>query len=342
KEQAKVKADSLLNVLKKNPDKFNEIAKTVSEYPGAKEDGGELKWFLDGNPGFSPFYKAGLGMKPKEMKVLETRIGYSLFLLTEKTKPVKKAQVAILTRAIEPSNQTFQDTYTKASAFAGQYKTQDAFDKAATAKGIQKRTSPNLREMDNNLMGLPSAREVVRWAYAENTKTGEVSPVFDVGGKYVIAILKRIVEKGQQPLESMKDRLEPSVRNMKKATMMADKIKQSMASTKEINALAAKMNTKVDTTVLTFSGFSRSAIGREMELVGQIFTFKPGQTEGPLTGNYGAYYLIVDEVTDAPAKEDFTYEKTQHAQMFSQRVSSSLFKAIEKNAKITDNRIKFY
>ncbi|MCK9205322.1 MAG: SurA N-terminal domain-containing protein, partial [Bacteroidales bacterium] len=41
KEQAKVKADSLLNVLKKNPDKFNEIAKTVSEYPGAKEDGGE-------------------------------------------------------------------------------------------------------------------------------------------------------------------------------------------------------------------------------------------------------------------------------------------------------------
>ena len=342
KEQAKVKADSLLNVLKKNPEKFAELAKKFSDYPGAKEDGGDLKWFLDGNPGLAPFYNAGLTMKPKELKQIETRIGYSVFMLAEKTKPVKKVQVALLTRAIEPSNQTFQDYYTKASTFAGQNKTQQAFDKAAAAAGLQKRTSPNLRAMDNNLMGLPSAREVVRWAFAENTKTGEVSPVFDLSGKYLIAILKRVVEKGQQPLESMKERLEPSVRNMKKASMMADKIKQSMTGTTDINALAAKMGTKVDTTVLTFLGFSRSPIGREMELIGPIFTYKAGQNQGPLTGNYGAYYLTVDEVIEAPAKEDFTLEKTQHSQMFSQRVTTSLYKAIEKTAKIVDNRIKFY
>ncbi|MEI7983425.1 MAG: hypothetical protein WCI71_17375, partial [Bacteroidota bacterium] len=99
---------------------------------------------------------------------------------------------------------------------------------------------------------------------------------------------------------------------------------------------------KVDTTVLTFAGFSRSAIGREMELVGQIFSYKKGQSEGPLTGNYGAYYLTVDEVNEAPAKEDFTFEKSQLLQSFSQRVTTSLFKAIEKTAKITDNRIRFY
>ncbi|MCK9423795.1 MAG: SurA N-terminal domain-containing protein [Bacteroidales bacterium] len=342
KEQAKAKADSLLTALKKSPEKFAEVAKQVSDYPNAKDDGGDLKWFLDGNAGFYPFFKAGLEMKPKEMKVIETRIGYSLFILNEKTKPIKKVQAAVLTRAIEPSNQTYQDTYTKASSFAGQNKTPELFDKAITEKGLQKRTSPNLREMDNNLMGLPGAREVVRWAFAENTKVGEVSPVFDISGKYLIAVLKKIVQKGQQPLESIKDRIEPSVKNMKKATMIAEKMKQPIAASKEINTLATKLDTKVDTTVLTFSGFSRSAIGREMDLIGPIFTYKKGESVGPLTGNYGAYYLTVDEINEPPAKEDFTSEKTQQAQAFTQRVTSSLFKAIEKTAKITDNRLRFY
>lgn len=342
KEEAKMKADSLLNVLKKNPATFAELARKLSDYPSAKEDGGDLKWFLDGNTGYYPFFKAGLEMKPKEIKVLETPIGYSVFILDEKTKPVKKIQAAVLTRAIEPSNQTFQDTYTNASAFAGKNKTAEAFDKSATDQGLQKRTSPNLREMDNNLMGLPSAREVVRWAYAENTKVGEVSPVFDVNGKYVVAVLKKIVLKGQQPLEAVKERIEPSVRNMKKAVMLGEQIKQAMTTAKEINALAAKMDIKVDTTVLTFTGFSRSAIGREMDIVGEIFTFPKGHTAGPLTGKYGAYVVVVDEVSEPPAKEDYGFEKSQHEQTFSQRVATSLYKAIEKKAEITDNRIKFY
>ncbi|MCK9218907.1 MAG: SurA N-terminal domain-containing protein [Bacteroidales bacterium] len=342
KEQAKAKADSLLNVLKKNPEKFSELAKVVSDYPGAKDDGGDLKWFIDGNPNFDIFFKAGLDLKPKEMKVLETRIGYSLFSLAEKTKPHKKVQAAVLTRAIEPSNQTFQDTYLKASTFAGQNKTPELFEKSAIAKGLQKRSSPNLREMDNNLMGLPGAREVVRWCFAENTKTGEVSPVFDVTGKYVIAVLKKITQKGQQPLESIKDRIEPSVRNMKKADMMAQKMKQEFATVKELNALAAKLNTKVDTTLLTFSGYNQSMISREMDVVGKIFTMKKGIPEGPLTGRSGSYYVIIDDVVDAPAKEDFSYERAQELQSFNQRIISSLYPALEKTAKITDNRLKFY
>ena len=49
KEQAKNAADSLLVVLKKTPEKFSEIVKAISDYPTAKEDGGDLKWLTDGN-----------------------------------------------------------------------------------------------------------------------------------------------------------------------------------------------------------------------------------------------------------------------------------------------------
>ncbi len=342
KAEAKQKIDSLMNALKKNPAMFAEAAKKYSDYPSAKEDGGELKWFTDGNANFDPFFTAGLQLKPNEMKVVETRIGYSLFMLTAKTKPVKKVKAAILTRAIEPSNQTFQDIYMQASAFAGQNKTPEAFEKGATAKGIQKRSAPGVREMDSYVMGLPSAREMVRWAYAEKTKVGEVSPVFDVTGKYAVAVLKSIQNKGQQPLEAVKKRIEPSVKNMKKIEKVSDQIKNMMNNTKDITALAARLNGKLDTTMLTFGGFNQSNLGREGELVGQLFTKKKGELVGPLTGNFGAYVVYVEDVIDAPLKEDFTYERMQQQQSFTQQVTSMLYPAIEKTANITDNRLRFY
>ncbi|MFZ4520500.1 MAG: peptidylprolyl isomerase [Bacteroidales bacterium] len=343
KTEAKAKIDSLLNVLKKNPASFAEAAKKYSDYPTAKDDGGDLKWFKDGNPNFDPFFKAGMELKPNEMKVVETRIGYSLFLLTEKSAPVTKVKAAVITRAIVPSNQTFQDTYMKASTFAGQNKTPDSFEKAAVAQGLQKRSAPNVREMDNYVMGLQSAREMVRWAFAETTKVGEVSPVFDLSGKYGIAILKTVSAKGQQQLSDVKTRIEPSVKGMKKFDLIAEKLTKEMAGTKDIAAIAAKLNAKVDTSMITFSGMNnRSNIGREGEIVGKLFNSKKGELLGPLTGNYGSYLVVITDVVEAPGKDDFSYEKMMQMQNFNQRVSGNMYSALEKTAKITDNRLKFY
>jgi peptidyl-prolyl cis-trans isomerase D len=342
KEDAKKRADSLLNVLKKNPQAFAEMAKTLSDYPTAKEDAGDLKWFPDGNPNFEPFFNAGVQLKPNEMKIVDTRIGYSLFMLVEKSVPVQKVKAAVLTRSIAPSNQTFQDTYMLASAFAGQNKTPEAFDKAATEKGLQKRSAPNVRAMDGYMMGLPSAREMVRWAYAENTKVKEISPVFDLSGKYAVAVLTVITEKGQQPLEAVKAKIEPSVKSMKKIELMAEKMQKAVAGTKDLTALAAQFGAKIDTAMVTFSGFGRSNIGRELEIVGQLFNAKKGSFLGPLTGNYGAYVVVIEDIVEPPAKEDFMFEKMQQMQNFSSRVTNNSYTALEKNAKITDNRLMFY
>jgi peptidyl-prolyl cis-trans isomerase D len=230
----------------------------------------------------------------------------------------------------------------KASAFAGQNKNPQAFDKAATDQGLQKRSAPGVRPMDNYVMGLPAAREMVRWAFAENSKIGEVSPVFDLSGKYGIAVLKAIGEKGQQSLASVKARIEPSVRNMKKIDMLAEKMKKELAGTKDIAGLAQKMNAKIDTSMVTFTGFGRSNIGREQEIVGKLFASKKGEMLGPLTGNYGVFAAYIQDVIEAPAREDFTFERSQQMQSFAQRIMGSAYTALEKTAKITDSRINFY
>ena len=123
--------------------------------------------------------------------------------------------------------------------------------------------------------------------------------------------------------------------------MQAEKMKQ-FAAIKDVSELGAKLGAKVDTVVLTFTGFSRATIGREGELVGQLFTAKKGDLKGPLTGKFGAYYCYINDITEAPEKEDFSGEYMQQMQSFNQRVSGAMYKALEKTAKITDNRLMFY
>ncbi|MDP4281243.1 MAG: SurA N-terminal domain-containing protein [Bacteroidota bacterium] len=342
KEQAKSRADSIVNILKKQPDKFREFALKFSDYPSVKDDGGDLKDLIDGNPNVSIFFNEGLKMKPNEVKVMETGIGYAVFKLNDKTKPVKKVKMAILQRAIEPSNQTYQDTYLKASAFSGKNKTPEAFAKSAGQQGLAVHPAQNVKAMDNNLMGMPGAREVVRWAFSKNAKTGDISSVFDLSGKYAVAELKAITPKGYIPLAQIKDRIQGGVRNDKKIEMMKDRLAQAMKSVKDLNALASQFNIKVDTSSITFSGYSPSRISRESEVVGTLFTMKKGQLVGPLKGKTAAFVVNIDDIITPAIPVDLRPLKDQLQNNFSNQVMGSLYEAIKKNSKIKDNRINFY
>lgn len=340
--QAKKTSDSLLAILKANPARFEELTKAVSDYPTAKDDGGVLPWFKDGNANVSPFFDAGVTMKPNDVKIVETRLGYSIFKLTESSPVREKVKAAILKRSIEPSNQTFQDTYTQASMFAGTYKTPEAFDTGAVASGVFKRQAQNVKPMDNTIQGLTSARNIVRWAFAEPTKVGEVSPVFDLQGVYVVALLKDRFPAGVQPLDNVKDRIEPSVRNMKKIELMAAQIGEAMKTATDLNQLAGTFSARVDTATVTFSGMNRSTISREMDVLGQLFALPTGQLQGPLQGNFGVYVVYIDNVMEAPFKDDFAYEMRTDVQGWNNRVANSLFDALKKQSTIEDHREMFY
>jgi peptidyl-prolyl cis-trans isomerase D len=342
KEQAKKRADSIASTLKNNPVPFAELARQLSDFPTAKDDGGDLKWFTDGGKNYGIFYDQGLTMKPNDVRVVETGVGYSIFKLTAKTKPVKKVQAAILQRSIEPSTQTFQDTYLKASTFQGQNKTQAAFDTAVRKEGLSKRNASTVREMDNYMQGLQNAREIVRWAYAEKTEIGEISPVFDLTGRYVVAMLKDKTEKGLQPLEKIKDRIEPSVKNVKKIEVLAKRMEDVMKNTKDFSAMAGQLNSRIDTTVVTFITMNQYPITRDPEVVGKLFTLPVKSIQGPLQGSMGAYIVIIDEVIETSKKDDFTMERSQALQAFSGRATNGLFDAIKKTAEIKDNRLLFY
>ena len=132
------------------------------------------------------------------------------------------------------------------------------------------------------------------------------------------------------------------MRNLKKIEIMAGNLEEAMTRISDINELAATFNVNVDTANITFSGMSMATIARDNEVVGKLFNLPAGQLSGPFTGNFGAYVVIIDDILEAPTKENYAAEERSDKQGWGNRVSNSLFDALKKEAVIEDNRMLFY
>jgi peptidyl-prolyl cis-trans isomerase D len=340
KDNAKKMADSLFLVLKTNAAQFPAIAASMSDDASNKAKGGDLGWFLDGTM-VAPFNEACITGNVGEIKLVETVFGYHLIQINDKRAPVKKVKVAALDRRIEPSGKTIQDIYAKASEFAGENTTLEAFTKAVETKKLNKRVADYLRAMDNSLPGLAGSRSVVQWAFMEETKKESVSSVFEIDGAYVVAAVREVREKGIPTLEQLKKQIEPLVRRDKKAEKLIDNIKK--AGVNDIYQLAGKISSKVDTlpNVVFFSG-NLPKFGPEPEVVGTISTLKPNVVSAPVKGTNGVYVILLDSINPAPETKDYTMFRTQLSFGFTNRVQGQAYQVLEKMAGLVDNRVRFY
>jgi len=342
KDDAKRIADSLLKVIKKNPKKFDTIAKTLSDDPTAKEKAGNLDWFADGSM-VGPFNEACVKGKEGDIKIVETDFGFHIIKITGKKKLVNKIRLAIITKKIEPSNETFQNIYSEASAFAGENTTMDQFEKSVVNKKLNKRLADHIIPSSDAISGLDSPREIIRWAFDEKSKKGDISKVFDMQGKYVVACLIEVREKGIPTLDQIKSQIEPLVKREKKADIIVKKINALKTAGISIDQLAEKNNSKVDT--LDFISFSSNSIpgyGPEPEIIGTLPTMKKSVLSEPLKGKMAVYVIYVDNFIEPAPLTDYPTFRKQLLANFKGRVGYEVYNTLEKNAKMTDNRIFFY
>lgn len=340
KEQAERKADSIFNIVNADKTKLQALAFTLSDDGSAKQNNGDLGWFADGAM-IGPFNNAVLNGKIGDVVQVETPFGFHIIKITGKKDPVAKVRVAIIDRAIEASTKTFQDVYTQASTFAGENNTQTKFETAVTNQGLNKRSATYLREMANNIAGIENPREIIRWAYYDGIELGEVSPVFDIGGKYVVAVLTAVREKGVLPLDQMKDNIKNFVMNEKKASMIKDRMKNAGS---DINQIAREFGTKVDTSLnTTFSSRNIPGFGSEFQVIGEIFAMNEGELSQPIQGNGAVFVIQLDRFYEPPQTADLKANRDQLQNSFRSRLSNNpMLTAIQKNTKIEDNRIKFF
>ncbi len=340
KAEAERIADSILTVIQRRPAQLTQIAASMSDDGSAAQNSGDLGWFADGMmvPQFNEFVvENNIGTVGK----VETDFGFHIVQVTGKKTPQKKVKLAVISHEVTPSSQTFQNVFAKASRFATETRTRVKFDEVVEREGLAKRLAPNLTEMTNNIPGIQNPRQVVRWAFEKGTRVNDVSTIFDMDDKYVIAVLTQKWEKGIPPLDAMKDVIEAQVINAKKGEYIAGRMK---ANLNDLNALAAEFNVTVEQlSQQSFDSRSIPNFGMENKLIGTMFGLEPGQVGGPVTGNTATFAVKMTEMTKAEDTGNYDNIKRDTRNLFSNSVrNNSAFRALEKLTKIEDNRLMFY
>ncbi|KAF0204474.1 MAG: peptidyl-prolyl cis-trans isomerase [Bacteroidetes bacterium] len=339
--QASAKADSILNVVKSNAAKFDELASSMNDDQTAAKTNGDLNWFVDGAM-VPAFNSAVLNGKIGDIVKVETQFGYHIIKITGKTTPVKKVRIAMVKIGIEPSSRTIQDVYTLASQFAIESKDAEGFEKKIEEKGYTKRLAERINIEQNNLPGIPQGREVIRWSFDENNDIGAISPVFDIEGRYMVALLKEKREKGLPTMDQLKEFIEPLVKRDKKAETLIAEINKNITSLSDLDMGYRSLGMKADTSDISFAASNLPGYGKEDQVIGILFTMKEGELSKPIKGNQAVFVIVADKITPAPLKDDLTTEKRMISNAFRTRAQRETTEALKRKAEIEDNRLMFY
>ncbi len=340
---AKAMADSLLNVVKADPEKLEQIAKQMSDDPSAKQNSGDLDWFADGQM-VPQFNSAVFNTPVGGITIAESDFGFHIIKVTGKLNPIKKVRVAQLTINITPSQETYQNTFTNASEFQGKSTSLEAFDTLATSLGLNKRTAQQLQPMSDRIAGLDNPRSIIQWLYTDGIDVGSISQVYTLTDMYMVAAVTKVRKAGIPSIDEVRESLEPLVKKELKGDIMINKMTEIAKNSKNLSQIASKLNSKIDTVPnLTFVTRNIAGFGNEANVLGKTFSMKTNVISKPVKGNNTGFFIVVDEVTKADLSGNTTlYEKQLLMNFVSKVNNNSYVKTLKENNEIIDNRVLFY
>lgn len=338
KEEAQALADSLLKVIKKDNSKMETLAKDFSSDPGSKDNKGDLGWFTDGMMVYN-FNEFVQDNKVGSVGLVETPFGFHIIKVTGRNEATPKARLAVVAHEITASTATYQNVFAEANRFVTENTTAEEFNKAIEEQGLNKRTYPTLRTTSNYITGISNPRQIVRWAFDETTKVGDMSSIFDLDDMYVIAVLTKAVPEGYAPIEDIADRYEFVIKKEKKGAMLAE---QAKAYGSDYQKMIDNLKGEKTTVDVTFEGRGFGNFGVEDKVIGTVMGMKEGETSEPIIGGNGLYVVKVTKETPATTTDYTNIVKEQRSKYTNQILNNSVYSALKDRVKIEDNSLLFY
>lgn len=328
--------DSLKNEAEKKDADFAKLAIENSQDDGSKINGGDLGWIKPGEMvaqfNNAIFYQGNEG----DLLTVRTQFGWHLIKIFESKKTSMAVKVAFLTKKIVASGETERAMYAIANEFAGKNRTSDEFEKASSSNNLSKRKAEAVKKNDYNVIGIGTARDIIRWAF--QSEKGTVSNVFAHDNKYVVALLNGVKNEGLPSVDDVRQELELEVKKEKKAEMLSEKMKGAT-----MEGIAKQNNTEVRTANnISFASPFIAGVGAEPKVVGTIFGIKEKTISKPIGGNMGVFVVEVESVTAPDNKMDLSQYKKSMLTNLQSRADNNLIEALKKNADIQDNRFLFY
>lgn len=333
KEEAETKAKELLKEAKKSGVIFSELARDNSDGPSAP-NGGDLGYFQEGTmvPKFNDF---AFGNSVGTIGLVETEFGFHIIRVDDKEDIV---QVATLSREILPSEETINKLFTDATKFEMEtIADESGFSEIAKKSEYVVRPVNKIKELDENLPGLSTQRNIVQWAFNGETEVGAIKR-FNINNGYAVAQLTGSYNEGLMAAEDASLTVLPIIRKERKAAQII-----AANAGKTIEDIAKDNNVTVSTaSALSVKSPTIPGAGSEPAIVGTAYGMKQGETSELLEGNSGIFVFEVTKRTEAPKLDNYsTYANTLKNNGAS-RVNTAVYNALKEASEIEDKRATFY
>ena len=333
------RADSIINVLNSGKGNFQALAEQLSADRGSRNNGnfGELGWLTQTYmlPGFEQLLYAPAD---KYMKV-RTDYGTHVVMVTEKTKPVRKVQLAVLVKDVIASRATFQEYYSQANDLATRSEGKiENFNNIAKEENLRVYNANGIIDGAKTVATYDNARELSRWAY--EAKVGDVSQIITVDNKYFfVAALTSIKEEGYTPIEEVQGQIRMTLMNRKKGEKIAAQMKAETEGLSTMEQIAEKLGTTVShEDAVSFGAFSSRSF--DPAFIGAVAGSELNKIEGPVVGNVGVYmFNVTDRETGAFYTEDDAQRRNMQSAQYQMRMLPSVW---TDQAGIKDTRAKFF
>jgi len=333
KEEAEVRAKELLRDARKRNADFAQLAKDNSD-GGSAPQGGDLGFFKKERmvPAFSNFaFENNIGT----IGMVETDFGFHVIKVDDKEDIV---QIAHLAKIVEASEETINGLFTEATKFEmGTSSNGKSFPELAKEGEYTVRPVNKIKALDENLPGLGNQRQIVQWAFNEDTELGAIKR-FSINNGYAVVQLTATYKEGLMSVEDASAQVLPKIRKERKAAQILSKYQG-----KSMDEIANDPTFPVtNATGLTVKSPTIPGAGSEPAVVGTAFAMNQDETSGLIEGETGIFIITVTKKEEATNLDNYSTYANNLKTASAAKVNTAVYNALKEASEIEDNRATFY
>ncbi len=334
KEEARTLANQLYRKVRRDKENFGVMAALNSDGP-SKEAQGDLGFFQEGTM-TEKFFDFCNKSKVGEIGLVETDFGFHIINVTDKEDVVLLANV---TKQIVPSESTSNIVFKETTQFEIEAINTKDFSGVAEKSNLTVRPVENISILEENLPGLPKQRNIVQWAFDEDTKVGSVRRFSLAAGGYAVVQLTKITPEGEVDIESFRTEIIAELIKDKKAAYIQEKY----AANTTLESLAKATDREVETaSAVTQKNTVLAGSGTEPYVIGLAFSLDVNKPSALVKGNEGVYMVEVTSKEVAAEMESYTAYANALQVEESLRINNTIYEALRSASEIEDNRKIYY
>ena len=335
KEEARREANRLLRLARRGNDNFEELAREYSDGP-TKNRGGDLGFFQEGQMA-TEFFNFVDKNRVGRIGLVETEFGFHIIKVTDKDDLALIADVA--NEAIA-SDQTANEVFRSATKFEMESNDLNDFIAVAEKNNYEVRPVKQVTELEENMPGLFNQRQIVRWAFDDDTKVGDIKRFsLTAGGGYAVVQLTAVNQKGLATVDEVGFQVRRKIIHDKKAAL----IKKQFQDIDSLETLAENEDLTLETaSAINQKNPTLVGAGNEPYVVGAAFAMEEGAVSELIQGELGLYKVKLLKKNTAETLDDYQQYSKEYLRDASFALLENVFLALESYADIDDNRSLYY